>query len=48
MKTRPKYKFGVGDRFTNGAYAQLTAFIEASKLGIDITPVWNKSNRVRH
>lgn len=45
MKICPKYTFGVGDRFANGAHAQLTAFIEAKKLGIDITPVWNKSNR---
>lgn len=45
MKTCPKYTFGVGDRFANGAHAQLSAFIEAKKLGIDIVPVWNKSNR---
>ena len=45
MKTCPKFTFGVGDRFAHGAHAQLTAFIEAKKLGIDITPVWNKSNR---
>jgi hypothetical protein len=45
MKICPKYTFGVGDRFANGAHAQLSAFIEAKKLGIDITPVWNKSNR---
>jgi hypothetical protein len=45
MKICPKYTFGVGDRFANGAHAQLAAFIEARKLGIDITPVWNKSNR---
>jgi hypothetical protein len=45
MKTSPKYTFGVGDRFANGAHAQLTAFIEAKKIGIDIVPVWNKSNR---
>ncbi|MGL5018222.1 MAG: tagaturonate epimerase family protein [Luteolibacter sp.] len=45
MKTCPKYTFGVGDRFANGAHAQLAAFMEAKKLGIDITPVWNKSNR---
>ena len=45
MKTCPKFTFGVGDRFANGAHAQLTAFVEAKKLGIDITPVWNKSNR---
>ena len=45
MKICPKYTFGVGDRFANGAHAQLAAFIEAKKLGIDIVPVWNKSNR---
>jgi hypothetical protein len=45
MKTCPKYTFGVGDRFANGAHAQLQAFIAAKELGIDICPVWNKSNR---
>jgi hypothetical protein len=45
MKECPKYTFGVGDRFAHGAHAQLAAFIEAKKLGIDIVPVWNKSNR---
>jgi hypothetical protein len=45
MKICPKFTFGVGDRFAHGAHAQLTAFIEAGKLGIDIVPVWNKSNR---
>ena len=45
MKFCPKYTFGVGDRFANGAHAQLNAFIAAKQLGIDITPVWNKSNR---
>ncbi len=45
MKTCPKYTFGVGDRFANGAHAQLKAFIAAKELGIAITPVWNKSNR---
>ena len=45
MKTCPKYTFGVGDRFAHGAHAQLQAFIAAKELGIDITPVWNKSNR---
>ncbi|MCU0778324.1 MAG: tagaturonate epimerase family protein [Akkermansiaceae bacterium] len=48
MKTCPKFTFGVGDRFAHGAHAQLAAFIEAKKLGIDITPVWNKSNREHH
>ncbi len=45
MKICPKFTFGVGDRFANGAHAQLNAFIAAKELGIDITPVWNKSNR---
>jgi hypothetical protein len=45
MKICPKFTFGVGDRFANGAHSQLAAFIEAKKLGIDIVPVWNKSNR---
>ncbi len=45
MKNCPKFTFGVGDRFAHGAHAQLRAFIEAEKIGIPITPVWNKSNR---
>jgi hypothetical protein len=45
MKPCPKFTFGVGDRFAHGAVAQLQAFVEARKIGIDITPVWNKSNR---
>jgi len=40
-----KYSFGIGDRFGCQGSAQLAAFIEAKKLGIEITPVWNKSNR---
>lgn len=45
MKPCPKFTFGVGDRFAHGAHAQLQAFIAAKELGVDITPVWNKSNR---
>jgi tagaturonate epimerase len=45
MKTLGKYSFGLGDRFGHQGGAQLKAIIEASKRGIDITPVWNKSNR---
>lgn len=41
----PKYSMGVGDRFGRQGVAQLTAFVEAKALGVDITPVWNKSNR---
>lgn len=41
-----KYSIGVGDRFAHEAGAQLKALMKAHKeLGIDITPVWNKSNR---
>jgi len=40
-----KYSFGIGDRFGCQGSAQLAAFIEAKKIGLDITPVWNKSNR---
>lgn len=41
----PKYTFGVGDRFGHQGHAQLTAFLAAREQGIDIHPVWNKSNR---
>jgi tagaturonate epimerase len=40
-----KYSMGIGDRFTCQGVAQLTAFIQARAMGVDITPVWNKSNR---
>ncbi len=40
-----KYSFGIGDRFARQGEAQLKAFIEADKKGLEITPVWNKSNR---
>ncbi len=45
MKECPKFTFGVGDRFAQSAHAQLNAFIAAKKIGIDIIPIWNKSNR---
>jgi len=41
----PKYSVGVGDRFAHQAKAQLQAFLNASKAGVVIAPVWNKSNR---
>jgi len=41
----PKFTFGAGDRFAHGAPAQLQAFIDAREAGIEVTPVWNKSNR---
>lgn len=40
-----KYSFGIGDRFARQGEAQLKAFTEAQKKGLEITPVWNKSNR---
>ena len=45
MKKLGKYSFGLGDRFGHQGGAQLNAIIAASQKGIDITPVWNKSNR---
>ncbi len=41
----PKYSMGVGDRFTRQGTAQLAAFVKAKGLGVEIAPVWNKSNR---
>jgi hypothetical protein len=40
-----KYSFGVGDRFTQQAAAQIAAIQLARERGISITPVWNKSFR---
>jgi hypothetical protein len=40
-----KYSFGIGDRFGHQGKAQLSAMIRAKEAGIDIIPVWNKSNR---
>jgi hypothetical protein len=40
-----KYSIGVGDRFAHQAKAQLKAFLLAKEQGIQVIPVWNKSNR---
>ena len=40
-----KYSFGIGDRFGHQGQAQLAAMIKAKQQGVEITPVWNKSNR---
>ncbi len=40
-----KYSFGVGDRFNHEGEAQLSALIEATSNGVEVTAVWNKSNR---
>ena len=40
-----KYSIGVGDRFAHQAEAQLQACVQLIEDGIEVTPVWNKSNR---
>jgi hypothetical protein len=49
MSTRslrlPKYSIGVGDRFSLQGKAQLQACVAALQQGVEVIPVWNKSNR---
>jgi hypothetical protein len=45
MKKIGKYSFGIGDRFAHQGSAQLMALQKAQNGGIEVTPVWNKSNR---
>jgi tagaturonate epimerase len=40
-----KYTLGTGDRFAHQGRAQLQAILKAREAGIDVHPVWNKSNR---
>jgi hypothetical protein len=40
-----KYSLGVGDRFAHQAMPQLRACAAAAGRGVEIAPVWNKSNR---
>jgi hypothetical protein len=40
-----KYSVGTGDRFAHQAKAQLQACVEALRNGVEVVPVWNKSNR---
>src|ERR1035438_6680121 len=40
-----KYSLGTGDRFAHQAKAQLQACRKAYEKGVEIVPVWNKSNR---
>ncbi len=40
-----KYSIGTGDRFAHQAKAQLQACVQALGSGIEVVPVWNKSNR---
>jgi hypothetical protein len=43
--TLNKYSVGTGDRFAHQAKAQLQACVKALASGIEVVPVWNKSNR---
>ena len=43
--TLGKYSVGTGDRFAHQAKAQLQACIQALNAGVQVVPVWNKSNR---
>jgi hypothetical protein len=43
--TLPRFSIGVGDRFGQQAKAQLQACILALEAGVEVVPVWNKSNR---
>ncbi len=45
MLTLGKYSVGVGDRFAHQAKAQLRACLKAAQQGVEVIPVWNKSNR---
>jgi hypothetical protein len=40
-----KYSLGVGDRFAHQAKPQLQACRMAAEFGVEVIPVWNKSNR---
>ena len=43
--TLEKFSVGVGDRFAHQAKAQLRACLMAAENGVEVIPVWNKSNR---
>lgn len=45
MAALGKYSFGVGDRFGKEGKAQLQAILEIWDEEVEVTPVWNKSNR---
>lgn len=40
-----KYTFGCGDRFGREAAAQLAAYEKMAAAGVEVIPVWNKSDR---
>jgi hypothetical protein len=43
--TLNKFSVGTGDRFAHQAKAQLQACAQALQSGVEVVPVWNKSNR---
>jgi tagaturonate epimerase len=45
MLNLSKYSIGVGDRFAHQARAQLHACMKLAERGVEVVPVWNKSNR---
>jgi hypothetical protein len=45
MLSLAKYSIGMGDRFAHQAKAQLRACVLAAEHGVEVIPVWNKSNR---
>ncbi len=45
QRVLPRFSVGVGDRFAHQAKAQLAACIRAAEDGLEVIPVWNKSNR---
>ncbi|MFP5231882.1 MAG: tagaturonate epimerase family protein [Acidobacteriota bacterium] len=45
QRVLPRFSVGVGDRFAHQAKAQLAACIQAAEAGVEVIPVWNKSNR---
>ncbi|MBY0512436.1 MAG: tagaturonate epimerase family protein [Gemmataceae bacterium] len=45
MLTLSRYSIGVGDRFAHQARAQLRSCQLAAEHGVEVVPVWNKSNR---
>jgi hypothetical protein len=40
-----RFSLGMGDRFAQQGVAQLQACVRAATVGVQVTPVWNKSNR---
>ena len=46
MKQLPRFSMGIGDRFGRQGLAQLSAFRRLKdETGVEVCPVWNKSNR---